>query len=98
MQWIGQAGAVNGSTAKLRLIGVLMAVVLAGYAVGALLDQLRLPGVELDETPSLRALRADDAAPQSGSEGALVTVVVFTDYQCPFCRIDHRGLAAVAAS
>ena len=97
-QQIGQGEGVNGPLAKLRLVALIMAVVLAGYGVGTVLDRLRLPGIQLDDTPSLRELRVGAEAPSEGEAQAPVTVVVFTDYQCGVCRIDHRGLQEVIAS
>jgi protein-disulfide isomerase len=87
-----------GSTArKLKLIAALLGVVLAGYVVGTAIDRVRLPGVDLDETPVLAELRAGSGAPATGNADARVTVVVFTDYQCGVCRIDHDGIARIAA-
>lgn len=75
-----------------------MGVVLAGYATGAAIDWMRLPGVTLDPTPILAELRADRAAPMAGRANGKVAVVVFTDYQCPVCRIDHRDMERVIKS
>ncbi|HEV2567598.1 thioredoxin domain-containing protein [Sphingomonas sp.] len=81
---------------RLKLIGALLAVVLAGYAVGSLLDRARLPGVDLDASSVVEQLHADHTAPATGSPQAAVQVVVFTDYRCGVCRIDHAGVKQVA--
>jgi protein-disulfide isomerase len=88
-----------GSTArKLKLIAGLLGVVLAGYVVGTAIDRARLPGVDLDQTSNLVDLRTGSDAPATGNANARVTVVVFTDYQCAVCRIDHDGIAGTAAA
>lgn len=83
---------------KLKLIAAMMAVVLAGYAVGAGIDRLRVPGVKLDRTASLDAIISGQGAPSTGPANAATTIVVFTDYQCGVCRIDHAGLARIVAA
>jgi protein-disulfide isomerase len=83
---------------KLRLIGLILAVVLAGYAVGLAIDWLRVPGIALDETPALQELRKGEGAPSSGPRDAAVTVVVITDYQCAVCRLDQPGLAELVGT
>ena len=81
---------------KMKLIGALLGVVLAGTLVGSAIDWARLPGVDLDASPVLAELRADRASPAAGPRDASVTIMVFTDYQCGVCRIDHRGLREMA--
>ena len=73
---------------KLKLIGAILGVVVAGYLVGTSLDWARLPGVDLDPSSTVAELHA--------SRSAAVTVVMFTDYQCAVCRIDHDGIGRVA--
>jgi protein-disulfide isomerase len=85
-------------TPRLKLVAVMMIVVLAGFGVGSALDWMRLPGTELDDTPTLSQLLNDDAAPSAGPAAAPLTVVVFTDYRCAVCRVDQPALAEVIAS
>jgi protein-disulfide isomerase len=84
--------------ARLKLIGLMLAVVLLGYAVGGAIDALRLPGRDVPLTSTVRELQADRLAPSAGASSALVTVVIFTDYRCAVCRRDHPGISAVIAS
>ena len=85
-----------GLASRLRLIASILGVVLAGYAVGTIIDAFRVPGMVLDETPALRDLRDARDAPRLGPDDAGKTVIVFTDYQCSNCRIDEPGLAQTA--
>lgn len=75
---------------KLKLIGAILGVVLAGYLAGAAIDWARLPGIDLDANSVVAELEGDRRAG--------VTVVVFTDYQCAVCRIDHAGVERMAAA
>jgi protein-disulfide isomerase len=84
--------------ARLKLIALMFAVVLGGFAVGATIDAFRLPGVELDRTDSVTALLGDRSAPYIGPPRAARTVVIFTDYQCGICRLDHAGIETVVRS
>lgn len=43
----------------------------------------------------LQAMRSDPVAPVVAPEGADVTIVVFSDYQCPYCRRMHPPLQAL---
>ncbi|HEX8069803.1 MAG TPA: thioredoxin domain-containing protein [Pyrinomonadaceae bacterium] len=43
------------------------------------------------EEPRLPPLAKDDAAPSRGVKAAAVTIIEFSDFQCPFCR-DSQGV------
>lgn len=84
------------------LAGIGMAVLLAGGL--ALWSGESDPAVAQSssgETPEQEALRAraaiqnDPVAPSVAPQGHDVTVVVFADYQCPFCRKLHPALEAL---
>lgn len=76
----------------------MLAVVLAGFAVGRVIEAVRLPGIDIAVTSALRELWTDRSAPSVGRADAPVTVVIFTDYRCGVCRRDHDGIADVIAS
>lgn len=84
--------------ARLRLLAAMLGVVLLGFAVGTAIDAVRLPGVDIAVTSTVRDLWADRSAPSVGRADAPVTVVIFTDYRCAICRRDHAGVAQVIAS
>lgn len=64
----------------------LSAVIAAGYGVSAVLRMTAPLGRDVSENAIARALLHDPDAPREGPPNADVTVVVFTDYQCPACR------------
>ncbi len=68
-----------------------------GEALRRLLAELRrraeIRNYLLDAAASINLLEGEFAS--HGSEKPTVTIVVFWDYQCPFCRDAHRELASV---
>lgn len=44
------------------------------------------PRLKVGRTPVVEAVLADPGSPSVGPTAADVTIVVFTDYQCPICR------------
>jgi len=80
------------------LILGLLAVVLAGFAVGSVNDALRLPGTDIALSPPVQEALADRASPSAGPANAPVTVLIFTDYRCAVCRRDHDDVARVIAA
>ncbi|PZQ64018.1 MAG: disulfide bond formation protein DsbA [Phenylobacterium zucineum] len=55
------------------------------------------PPQRLGETPVFRQVVDDPGSPRIGSASADVTVVVFTDYQCPVCRRTDAALGRLLA-
>ncbi|WP_120716543.1 DsbA family protein [Tsuneonella amylolytica] len=51
-------------------------------------------GRSLEGSPLLAQIRDDEHAPRLGRNDAQVTIVVYTDYQCPICRAASRDLEA----
>lgn len=76
--------------------GLLLAV-LGGSVVALLLQRSRSVGTTLPETPVIDAILGDLSAPRSTPKGADVTLVVFTDYQCPACRLANCAMHSVLA-
>lgn len=73
--------------------GGLIAVALIAFAFGQWLRSGGAPFRDVGAHPELPAILADDAAPATGPADADVTLIVFTDYRCPVCRLDEPALA-----
>ena len=75
----------------------LLIAVFGGSAAILLLQRWKSVGTTLPETPLIDAILGDLSVPRIMPESADVTLVVFTDYQCPSCRLAnsvmHRALA-----
>jgi protein-disulfide isomerase len=74
----------------------LVVAVAVGLTVSALL-RLSPPGQRIERTPVVQAVLNDPGSPAVGASSSDVTVVVFTDYQCPICRATDPALEAVRA-
>lgn len=72
----------------------LAAAVLAGLSLSAVLRQMP-SRTTLDSSPVVEAVLADAGSPSVGPTNAEVTIVVFTDYQCPVCRRTDHALDRV---
>ncbi len=77
---------------------MLALAVLAGVGLMLALRSLPPPGQEVGLTPVVRAVLEDPGSPAFAHPGADVTVVVFTDYQCPICRATEPALDRVLAA
>lgn len=64
----------------------LCGLVLLGFAVSYLLRSSRDVGRYVGESPLAMSLLSDRRSPAAAAGAADLTVVVFTDYQCPVCR------------
>lgn len=66
---------------------VLLALALAaGFGVSAWLQMRPQAGARLELTPVVAGVLNDPGSPTSGAAEPQVTIVVFTDYQCPICK------------
>ena len=71
--------------------------VAAGYAAAQWLQHRPDTSVRLEATPVVQALLADRGSPWVGAASPDVTIVIFTDYQCPICRRTDAALARLVA-
>jgi protein-disulfide isomerase len=54
-------------------------------------------GRRLEPTPAVAEVLNDPGSPTTGPAGADVTVVIFTDYQCPACKLTDPALTRLLA-
>ena len=71
--------------------------VAAGYATAQWLQHRPDTTLRLEATPVVQAVLADRGSPSVGATSPDVTIVVFTDYQCPICRRTDAALARLVA-
>ena len=72
----------------------LIAVLAAAFALGTWLRWSALPGRDARGNETVAEVLADRLAPADTPAGATATMVVFTDYQCPACRLSDRPMRA----
>ena len=72
--------------------------VAAGVAVSLLLRWLPQDGTRLTLTPVVAGVLSDPGSPAAGAARPQVTVVVFTDYQCPICKATDPALGRLIAA
>jgi protein-disulfide isomerase len=77
---------------------LLAVAVIAGVAVSLLLRWLPEEGRKLTLTPVVAGVLNDPGSPASGAARPQVTVVVFTDYQCPICKATDPALGRLIAA
>jgi protein-disulfide isomerase len=68
-----------------HLLGLLL-VILLGWGVGLLVGRAVPIGVDISDNTAARAVQSDRDAPTAEVAAATLTLVEFTDYQCPACR------------
>ncbi len=73
-------------------------VVASGVAMSGGLRFFKSVGRDLGMTPAVAALLADSDAPVGGNPVGDVTIVVYTDYHCPACRVANHALQSILAS
>ncbi len=74
----------------------LAAVVIAAAVLHALWRDNAAIGTDISQQTSLDRLLSDRTSPTSGPSEAAISLIVFTDYQCPACRAAHPGMIEAA--
>ena len=69
-----------------------------GVAVSGGLRFFKSPGIDIGMTPAVRGILADGEAPVGGNPEGDVTIVAYTDYHCPACRVANSALQSILAS
>lgn len=77
---------------------MLALAVVAGAAASLFLRGLPEDGRRLTLTPVVAGVLADPGSPAAGAARPQVTVVVFTDYQCPICKATDPALDRLLAA
>lgn len=77
-----RSGSLIGRHSKVTLA---IAVVL-GLTASMILRQWPADRLKVGRTQVVEAVLTDPGSPSVGPAGAEVTIVIFTDYQCPVCR------------
>jgi len=75
----------------------LLVVVLVGWFIGALLRDVAPVGRDVGANPIARAMLEDEVSPSWTVGAPTLTVVVFTDYQCPACKLANPAFHAAVA-
>lgn len=71
--------------------------VLAGIGLAMALQHFRPVGEEVGHSPMVEDIAADPDAPRVGPSDAALTIVVFSDYNCPICRRSYAAMQSVIA-
>lgn len=66
--------------------------ILMGVATTVILQRLPRTSQTLVRTPVVNAVLTDPGSPRAGAAAPDVTIVVFTDYQCPVCKATDPAL------
>ena len=82
----------NVSRREWLTLGGLVGAALLGTAT---LHRLRPVGDVAEDSPVLQAARAA-RGPEAGNPNGSVTLIVFTDFNCPACRLAHPAMLAAA--
>jgi len=75
-----------------RPLATLAVLIALGAGAAAVLRGVGPDHQAVGRTPVVEKVLADPETPAAGRADAPVTVVVFTDYQCPICRVTHPAL------
>jgi protein-disulfide isomerase len=75
----------------------LLVVALVGWGIGALLKDVAPVGRDVGASPIARAMLEDEVSPSRTFGPPTLSVVVFTDYQCPACKLASPAFDAAVA-
>jgi protein-disulfide isomerase len=70
----------------------------AGFIASGLLQWMPQEGRRLELTQVVETVLSDPGSPAVGAANPQVTIVVFTDYQCPVCKVTEPALIRLLES
>jgi protein-disulfide isomerase len=76
----------------------LLVVILAAVLLTSLLKTRTPLGNNVADNPIAEDVRRDATSPTSTNPAANITLIVFTDYRCPACRLAHPEMKKAVAS
>ena len=82
---------------KRRDVLTFLASIGAGVGIAAVIQHFGPVGQDLGKTPFVEDIIADPHAPRTGPADARLTIVAFSDYNCPICRRSYAAMQAVLA-
>ncbi|WP_380877180.1 hypothetical protein ACFB49_11760 [Sphingomonas sp. DBB INV C78] len=74
-----------------------VAALLVGSGAALTFQYFRPIGEKVGETPTVESILADPDAPRTGPADAAITIIVYTDYDCPICRQSYGAMADAIA-
>lgn len=80
-----------------RDVGLLGALVIAAWAASLLLQRSGEIGQNVGGLQTVEAVRQDQTAPSTANKLADVTLIVFSDYQCPACLLAYPDMVRATA-
>ncbi len=81
-----------------RPVLALLIVILIGWGVARLAERAAPVGRDVAGEAAAQDILRDAGAPHADTPDATLTMVVFTDYQCPACRTAHPAMTAAVAA
>jgi protein-disulfide isomerase len=101
----GAAGAAEakpadkGSARFGSVLGILgfLAALAGGFYIGQWIQGRDVPPFEGFEDRTRYRVELSGSEPQKGPDDALVTIIEFSDYECPFCKKAHEPLMEALA-
>lgn len=69
----------------------------AGVGIATVLRHFSPVGEDIGNAPFVEDILADPHAPRTGPADARLTIVAFSDYNCPICRRSYAAMQAVLA-
>lgn len=85
-------------TLSRREVGQLSLVIVAGWSASIVLQKTAPIGRDMSESNVAHALLQDVASPSQTPRIPTLTLVVFTDYQCPACKFANPAMERAVAA